>query len=346
MTPGRPLRPGRMRAALARLRAATPPPGPPVPDDHPGTVRRGAALLVSLVVAMVLWFTFSMRGTYVLSVRAPVTVAALPEGQALASTPPDQVTVQLQGEGWNLLGLTRRPPTIRLFADEPTVDVLAAVNDAGLPSGVTAQSVQPRTLALDLDRRVVRELPIRLVRRIETEPTRDLLRAPRLDPAVVRVSGAASLLRGLADWPTETLSRTDVQESFTAVVALDDTLDALVTRSPRVVTVTVDVGEFTTETASLPVEVTGLPDDVERVRLIPDRVTASFRAPLAQDVDALDGFVALVDYADIARDTTSGSVPVSVRIPRSLDVRDVSLSPGRLEYFIVRSRPPQGPVDR
>ena len=333
--------PGRFRAALARLRAATPPPAA-AEDDRPDSIRRGAAILVSLVVALVLWFTFSMRGTYVLSVRAPVDVAALPEGQALASLPPEDVAVQLQGEGWDLLGLTRRPPTIRLFADAPAVDVLAAVNDAGLPSGVTAQSVQPRTLTLDLDRRVVRELPIRLVRRIETEPTRDLLRPPRLDPDTVRVSGAASLLRGLADWPTETLSRTDVRSSFTAVVALDDTLDALVTRSPRVVTVSVDVGEFTTETAELPVEVTGLPDDIERVRLIPDRVTASFRAPLAEDMDALDGFVARVDYADIARDTTSGSVPVSVRVPRGLDVRDVSLNPNRLEYFIVRRRPPAG----
>lgn len=344
MTPGAPRRPGRMRSVLARLRADTPPPGAATEDERPD-IRRGAAALVSLVVALVLWFTFSMRGTYVLSVRAPVEVAALPEGQALASLPPPSVTVQLQGEGWDLLGLTRRPPAIRLFADEPTVDVLAAVNDAGLPSGVSAQGVHPRTLTLDLDRRVVRELPIRLVRRIETEPTRDLLRPPRLDPDTVRVSGAASLLRSLADWPTETLSRTDVRESFTAVVALDDTLDALVTRSPRVATVTVEVSEFTTETASLPVEVFGLPDDVERVRLIPDRITASFRAPLSEDLDALDGFVARVDYADIARDTTSGSVPVSVRIPRGLDVRDVSLSPSRLEYFIVRRRPPPEPAE-
>ena len=332
--PGRPRPGGRLRAIVERLRAA------PAPDDPPPDTRRIAAVLMSVVVALVLWFTFSMRLPYVVSVRAPIEIARLPEGRALASMPPSRVTVQLQGEGWDLLTLSRRPPTLRLFVEEATVDVAAAVNDAGLPSGVTVQGVQPRALALDLDERVSRELPIRLVRRIETEPTRDLLGPPTVAPESVRVSGARSLLDGFRDWPTETLVRTNVRESFTAVVALDDTLDALMTRTPRVATVTVPVGEFTTETATLPVRVDGLPDDVERVRLIPDRVTASFRAPLSQDLDRLDGFVAVVDYTDIARDTTSGSVPVSVRIPRALDVRDVSVSPSRLEYFIVRRRPP------
>ena len=327
----------RLRALVERLRAAPP------PDAPPADTRRVAAVAASLVVAFVLWFTFSMRLTYVVSVRAPVEVMALPTGQALASTPPSRVNVQLQGEGWDLLALTRRPPTLRLYADGPTVDLATAVNDAGLPSGVSFQGVQPRALALDLDERVTRELPIRLVRRIETDPTRDLLRPPELQPESVRVSGARSLLRGFVDWPTETLVRTDVRESFTAVVALDDTLDALIERLPRVARVTVPVGEFTTETATLPVRVDGLPDDVERVRLIPDVVAATFRAPLALDLDRLDGFEAVVDYADIARDTTSGSVPVSVRVPRRLDVRDATVSPSRLEYFIVRRRTPPTP---
>ena len=47
-------------------------------------------------------------------------------------------------------------------------------------------------------------------------------------------------------------------------------------------------------------------------------------------------FVAEVDYMDIARDTALGTVSVRPRIPAGLPVRQVRLSPSRLEYFTVR----------
>ena len=44
---------------------------------------------------------------------------------------------------------------------------------------------------------------------------------------------------------------------------------------------------------------------------------------------------------DIARDTTAtdGQVPVSARVPEDLDIRDVTLQPSRVGYFIQRAAP-------
>ncbi|MDT7856232.1 hypothetical protein RQM47_06240 [Rubrivirga sp. S365] len=323
-----------------RLRALFPSRRPAPPDDEAG--RRSLALGLSLVVAAVLWFSFSMREAYSVAVEVPVQVASLPAGQALREPPPASATVTLQGEGWTLLTLTRRRPAIRIAATGPTVDLASSLRERGLPSGVSVQSVQPRVVDLALDARTTRRLPIRLRRRIETRPSYGLLRPPVLRPDSVTVSGAQSLLGRLADWPTETLVAQDVDEDFTRVVALSDTFGGLLTPSARSTMVSVEVGQFTGASRDVPVEVENLPPGVEAVQFDPATVRVAFDVPSQGEAydRALEpgAFRAVVDYADIARDTTAGSVPVALRYPDGLGVRDPAATPARVDYFVLRRR--------
>jgi hypothetical protein len=123
-------------------------------------------------------------------------------------------------------------------------------------------------------------------------------------------------------------------------VALRDTLDGLLTTSVASTTVVVPIGEFTEGERLLPVEVRNLPPGIAGVRFDPPSVRARYRVPLAGSVyeraRASSAFVAVVDYGDIARDTTSGTVPVAARPPSGLDIRDIVLSPSRVEYFLLR----------
>ena len=329
----------------SRLHTLLPPTGPDAPNDEAG--RRGLAMALSLVVAAVLWFSFSMREAYTVAVQVPVEIVSLPAGEALRELPPAAATVTLQGEGWTLLSLTRRRPTIRVVAGGETIDLEAALREQGLPAGVSVQGVQPRAVDLALDARTTRRLPIRLRRNIETRPSYGLLRDPVLTPDSVTVSGAQSLLGRLADWPTDLLVADDVDESLTRTVALSDTFGGLLTPSVRSTTVAVAVGQFTSASRLLDVEVENLPAGVAGVRFDPARIEVTFDVPSAGDgydeARESDAFRATVDYADIARDTTSGSVPVSLVYPDGLGIRDAAAVPPRVEYFIVRrSAPPVG----
>ena len=82
------------------------------------------------------------------------------------------------------------------------------------------------------------------------------------------------------------------------------------------------------------------------MRFDPVRVQADYRVPVQGEMfsraETSTGFRAVVDYFDIARDTTDGEVPVSARWPSDLDIRDVTLSPPRVEYFIQRPARPRG----
>ena len=347
MTP-EPERPWGRLAVRERLRAMLPSGEPPSFEDVEPPGRRGLAMLLSLVVAAILWFSFSMREDYTVPITVPVDVASTPSGTALREPPPREATVTLRGDGWSLLGLARRPPLVRIAARSETVDMAQAVAEA-LPTSagaVEVQSVQPSVVELRFDTRTSRRLPIRLRERIQTAPPYGLLRRPQLQPDSVSVTGAQSLLGGLTDWPTDVLVLERVREDLTREVALSDTFGGLLTPSVRSTVVQLSVGEYTVGTRSLPVTVENLPPGVAGVRFSPETVEAEFDVPAvgAAYDQALtsDAFRAVVDYADIERDTLDGSVPVSVRWPDGLNIRDVSIDPGTVGYFIqYRRRAPE-----
>lgn len=334
-----------MADTLERLRTLFPSaPAGAAPDD--GRERadgrgRIAAALVAIGVAFVLWFTFSMRESYTVTVDMPLRVEGLPEGRALRAPPPPTARLQLQGEGWALLNLQRRPPTLEIGADAPGVELRRAIAVANqIPPGVTIQGVTPARLDLALDERVTRTLPIRLVGRVAARPPYGLLTPPALQPDSVRVSGARSVLAGLDAWPTEPVALGDLRKTQVAVVALSDTLDGIVERSEEQTEVRIPVEEFTEGERWLRVVVANVPPSVVAVRTSPARVRARYLVPTSGDLfdraaERAD-FYALVDYADIERDTTEGVVPVAPRVPDGLPVRRVHLEPQRLEYVTVR----------
>ena len=318
--------------------AGAPPPGS---EARARTGPNVPAMLLSLAIAAGLWVTFSLRETYTVAVDVPLRVAGVPDGRALAALPPASARATFRGEGWKLLLLTRAAPAVPLYADAETVDLERAVAASGLPAGVDVQSVRPQTLRLSLDASVRRRVPIRLVNAVRTAPSFGLLRPPRLLPDSVTVTGAARLVDRLRSWPTVPLDADGVRAPLTRTVALRDTLAGLVAASVRTTTAQLSVAEFTEGVRLLPVRVANVPRGIAGVRTEPARVRATYRVPLTRDdvyeqARVAPGFVAVVDYRDIARDTTSGTVAVAARVPPGLDVREVRLSPLRVEYFLIR----------
>jgi hypothetical protein len=313
------------------------PEGPWTPEE-PGheARRRGIAVLVSIVVAFVLWFTFSMRESYSVVIEMPLVIENLPEGRALSALPPRQARVTVQGEGWELLKLSRRTPSLEVSAQDATVDIYGAATESNrLPPGVAVQSVLPTTLDLSLEPRITRALPIRLRADIAAAPLFDILSPPTISPDTVVVTGARSIVNGLENWPTERVVWDDLKENINGTVPLSDTLAGLVATSVRGVEVTVPVALFTEAERTLEVRTEGAPPGADPIRLIPSTVNVTYRIPM-DDYEAsleTDRFYAFVPYATAINDTT-GTVQPIVQLPENLSVRDVRFEPRRLQYRI------------
>lgn len=299
------------------------------------------AVIFSLVVAFVLWFTVSMRETYTVTVESPLNVMTTPDGLALAALPPPTVRVQLQGVGWDLLQLSRRPPGISVAADGPVVDLQgAAAETANLPAGVLVQSVQPQHIDLALDNRIQRRLPIVLTGQIDVAPTFGLLGVAVLLPDSVVVTGARSLLEDFSAWPSASLNLEGLRRSTTSIVGLSDTLSGLVTLSVDRTQVSIQIAQMTEGTRRLLIRTENVPSSVSDVRLIPETVQVTYQVPAEGDdydlAEASGDFYAFVDYADIASDSTEGTVPVSVHLPSGPIIQNVRLEQNRVEYYTVR----------
>ena len=310
-------------------------------DPHDGG--NGLAMILSGVIAVFLWFFFSMNATYTIDVVVPLEFR-LPQDKALSERPPAQARVTVQGDGWSLIPLVRTPQVVRTQVTTANVDVLTAIRESRQLSDVVIQGGSPERVELKLEDRDARLLPIRLVRNLSMEPSYDLLRPPRLAPDSVMVTGAPSVIGSLQDWPTEPLIMEGVRDSISEVVALSDTLRGLIIDLIPVATiVTAPVVPFTQGERMLEIEVRNMPSNIAGVRTDPTRVRATYKVPVEQRTDELartsPEFVAVVDYADIARDSSARSVPVSVQIPPGLDIRDVNLDVQRVNYFLVVDSP-------
>jgi hypothetical protein len=308
----------------------------PLPEGR----RRGIAVALSLVVAFTLWFTFSMRETYSVTIDVPITIASLPQGSALAERPPRSVRLQVQGEGWELLKLRQRPPSIEVHVTGATVDLLQAATETGrLPIGVTVQTVLPSTLQFEMEPRITRAVPVRLNADIETAPPFDLLTEPTVSPDTVRISGARSIIQRLDSWPTAPVRQTGIRQSFSTSVPLSDTLSDLISLSLDQVRMSVVVDQFTEWTRSIPVRVENLPAGAAPVRLIPDRVQVTYRVPAGQQFERAErsaNFYAYVPYAAVVADTT-GTVQPLIHVPDGLAIRNVRVEPRRLRYRVIVS---------
>ncbi len=299
------------------------------PDDRPR--RRGVTVTVSVIVASLLWFTFTMRETHTRNLQIATEVRNIPESQALSQLPPERVRVQVVGDGWSLLRLQFSPPVVAINAAQDEVSVRDALN---IPKSIAIQNVSPSQIVLSKERRITREVPIELNVDIRTPATHSLIAPPTVRPDSVEISGAASVVSGIQSWPTQYRRFDNVRDSLIARVPLSDTLRGLVTRNIDYVQIEAVSEHFTEARRVIGVTVQGEPSTRQLVSLEPSSIEVRFNVVSSQYQEAMRAmdFYATVSYDEIRQDTT-GRVRPQVHLPEGIIMRDVRWRPERLAYF-------------
>jgi len=294
---------------------------------------RGMAIAVCVILSVILWLSLTLQEQRIVTVAFPVEIGGIPSDKALTEQPPSSVDVQLQGSGMDLLRLVFNPPTLSASAGKKTLNVEESLN---LPRANNArvQSVTPQSIDVRLEPRVEREVPVRPRLNVKLSSAYELIRPPRISPGSISVAGATSVVSGLANWPTDSLTLTNVRDTMQTTVPLRDTLTGLVERSADAVTVTVQAGKFAEETREVDVEVTGVPGGQNLVALQPSTIRIRYRVLFEQLFDSRRSseFFATVSYSQIRSDTT-GYVTPRIHVPSDLVIRDPEPIPPRLQYY-------------
>lgn len=297
---------------------------------------RIVVFIVALILALCLWLLVNLSRDYNLNINLPISLGAIPEEQALASSLPDNATVSVSGEGWKLINLYNNPPEINLDINNSEVNVYDQVQQQmNVIPEVSVQKVQPLVLTLDLEERVDKKIPLRSRVEVSFRNQYDFLEPPRLKPDSVIVSGAKSLVQNITEWRTEPVQLTNVSGDISETVNLEEPGE-LITLGRNEVTFEARVSQYTEGEAEVDVEVRGLPSG-RSISFSPSTITVRYNVPIDEynELQDLNPFEAYITYSQIQQDSTGFLRPQIEQTTDDFHIEIRSSQPRRVAYFMI-----------
>ena len=312
----------------------------------PGIRRR--AMIFSLLASILIWLLLSLSENHYISVEyatcasqqqtySSSCVSGLDTDSALTQPLPKIIRTTLSGPGRSLLVQRFQA---RFWSSPITFDATVPELETQLllrlPEEITIESIVPERIRLQQEAKMERMLPIESRVTFVPQSPYFLTGEVQIDPDSVRVHGPASVVSQLEAWPTDSDTVEGVSDTVHYSVNLFDSLAGLVNLSIRETTVTQLASQYTEgQKEHTRVEIEGLLDGNNTVQLDPEFVTITYQVPLSKFSEAQQSQLiqAMVSYDQIFADTTGHVKPIA-RYPPDLMLRQVTVSPERLQYFI------------
>jgi len=289
---------------------------------------------VSFVLALSLWFVVNMNREFNITVQVPVELTNLPDNLALRSDVPENVSVNVSGEGWNLISLYTNPPKVSVDAESRQINLFEQVrNMSGSFSELNVSQVDPIMLTIETEEKATKRVPIVSQINLNLQSRYGLIGEPEISPDSVTITGAESRLQELSQWETEEVTFEEVSRSMERVINLRAPTNGVIL-STNEVNYQIDVAEFTEDEVRVPVRTRNLPSG-EAVSFNPSSITIRYDVPIHQytDVQGIRPYAVYVDYADLQADDTGYITPRVEKVTDEFDVRLRSFQPQRVSYF-------------
>jgi len=291
-----------------------------VGSDYVRHLRRNIGTrIIALLIAVGLWvFVNAGQRGAVETLSVPISYRSIPPGLVIVNHPPDFVKIEVAGPRTLLSLLDPERLTVRLdLANVPTgrSDLKLSPSIFNVPRQTSVTRITPDEVHVDVDRIVMRELPVHLDVDGQPGPNYEI-NAVDLRPAVVAVSGPSRYVLALQRIDTEPLElkgeSTDVEARLTLLSP-----DPNVHLGANRVQVHLDITEVIAnrEFKGIPVEVR---DTDFKFRVSPQKATITLRGP-AGKLDGLDpkGLV----YVDAkGGDPGAHEFPVQVDLPDGMEL--------------------------
>lgn len=292
------------------------------------------AITFAVIFSLSLWMVVNMGRDYNISLSMPIEVINLPDDVALSNEIPDHVSVSISGEGWALMNLYSNPPAITVNGEAQQVNLFDQVRQQiASTTDINVVQVDPILLTIETEQRITKKVPVVNQLSIELRDQYGILGEPRFDPDSVMVTGAASKMTEIEDWPTREQELTDISRNIELEVALKAPSPG-VQVNPARVRLYAEVSEFTEAEARVPIRTRNLPPG-KAVSYNPSSILVKFDVPIEQysEIEGTRPYVAFVDYLSIESDSTGLITPELERVSSDFDVRLRSFQPTRVSYF-------------
>jgi YbbR domain-containing protein len=222
--------------------------------------------ILALLITGVLWLSVASRPVSQITLRdVPIELRNLPEKLVVSKS--DDLNARIYLSGPRDVLDTLRSSDLIAVADltnvEPGVRVIPLkIDNSRLPSSVTAQGYDPRSIRVTVEHEVEKE--VQVVPRLDGQPAEGFeIISRQITPAYIRIVGAASQVRDITEVSTETVSLSNRTSTFSEPVAIDtgSPLVNIASKEQREVLLTVIIDEVHKERIidDVPVTVIGGP---------------------------------------------------------------------------------------
>lgn len=280
--------------------------------------RKVAVFFTCLLIAVLTWLFFALSNTYPYKVKTKINFVNPPLNKAYDSLQEDTVTLSLEGTGWQLLfSRLRFSPTVidvnlKGLSTSHYITLSSQLRDLNrqFESNQKIISASPDTLFFDFSKRIIKRVPVKLLYKIDFKKAFGISNEIKLDPATVLITGAASDLKKINVWYTDTLSLRNINAEVVTRIGFKNGTSNNIDVFPKQVKVNIPVDEFTEKTLEIPLNIE---HDINRdVKLVPEKVKVTFLTALSNyhRVDR-DSIVATVDLNNWLKNNYS-QLPVKV----------------------------------
>lgn len=292
--------------------------------------------LVAFILALALWLMVNLSRDYTLNIELPIQLGAVPADQALVKDLPVTATVSVTGEGWKLINLYNNPPAINIDVNNAEVNLFDQVQQQmNAMLNVNIQRVQPRILAVQLEDRISKRVPVHSAVNINFSGQYGFLDSLTINPDSITIDGAASLVEGIKEWATDPVEINNVTKDISRTVPLESPTE-LISLSQREVMVEADVVEYTEGEVQANINTRNLPPG-RMVSYSPLAITIKYDVPIEEYADIQDEnhFDVYVSYEQILKDSTGFVTPQIEENNEKYHLKLRSFQPRNVAYFIV-----------
>lgn len=289
---------------------------------------------ICLFLSLCLWFIVNLNRDFNVTIQVPIQIANIPEDETISSEIPETASVNLSGEGWNIISVFNNPPRVLVSAQNGSVSLSEQIrNQVSAFSDLNVLQVQPTQITIETEKKATKKIPIVNNVHLNIHEQFGLLDEPEITPDSVTITGAASVIEGITEWQTIEVQLNDVNRTVQRRVPLESPETGVVL-NPGAVNFEAEIVEFTEAEVRVPIRTRNLPSG-RAVTYNPSSIMVRFDVPLEQysEIEEIRPFRAYVDYSVIEDDDSGRVTPEIEVVENDFYIRLRSFQPPRVSYF-------------
>lgn len=299
--------------------------------------------LFFLFLAVLFWVLTKFSREYTATITSSIVYKSIPNETLLAENNPEELSFDLTTNGFEFLYYKFKHPTIKVNVSDyykkgnKTVTVsdtqLKSLISGELDKNLSVKNLSIDTLKINLEILVSRKVPVFSRAELEFKKGYTSLDTLKIKPDSVQISGPSEIINKYDSLPTVSKEFKNIDSNFSETLEIETPDAPSISISPKEVSLTLKVEEFTQKEITLPIQVINLPSGTI-IKLIPKVTKVTFNVPIKTfNAISENDFEIICDFS---KRNKKENFMITQFSKKPLDIRDVEIKDKKIDFLIFK----------